>query len=241
MGRLTKPKVLGFMITRANTDARIKLLIQTGQQAVATAGMDFDTVFHTWEPMARAVIGEAPMYKYWDHNVGQHVIMNYMIDKAKKEGYEYLLRLDDDCKFLTKRYLVKLLDAAKLLGPSFIISPTVLGLKYPPERSNAVEVEGVEVKFLIDAIGGVCRLHNVSSLTDEDYPYIADVRGPLGFGDATGIAKWCKNSPEDSRRWMVYLTQVRVRHSTAKQEKKDPGYFNQHDMYQHLPYIPPIK
>lgn len=241
------PKVLAFMITRADTSQRIGLFCNTVVSAIDTASMDFDLVIHHWQNYIHNTVGALYnttraniLDKQWKHNVGQHVIMNDMLAKAKKEGYEYLLRLDDDCKFLTKRYLVKMLDAAKSLGSAFIISPTVLGLKYPPERSDEVEVEGVKVKFLTEAIGGVCRLHNVASLTDEAYPYIADIRGPLGFGDATGIAKWCHNAPKDNRKWMVYLTQVRVKHSTMKQEEEDEAYFKQHDLFQRLPYIPPI-
>lgn len=246
MGRSTK-KVLGFLITRADTPTRIGLFCNTVTDALNTAGMDFDLVVHYWQDHILNAVGglcatlQKPIEaKGWDENVGQHVVMNYMLNLAKEEGYEYLLRLDDDCKFLTKRWLVKLVEAAEKLGPAFIIAPTVHGLKHPPERSDIATVSGVEVRFLIEAIGGVCRLHNVASLTDESYPYVADVRGPLGFGDATGIARWCQNSPQDNKKWMVYLNQVRVKHSTLKQEEEDEEYFKQHDLFQHLPYIPPI-
>jgi len=210
--------------------------------------VEFDLVIHGWTKEASSAVHELAQdvalgispYKYWwNHNVGQHVIMNMMIEKAKDEGYEFLLRLDDDCKFVTKRWLAKLVDASKSLGGSFIVSPTILGLKHLPERSETVEVEGIEVKFLFDAIGGVCRLHNVANLTDPEYPYVADVRMPLGFGDATGIGVWCKNSPKEARRWMVYLDRVRVKHSTYLQEKEDKVYYKQHDMFQQIPYIPP--
>jgi len=236
-------KVLAFMITRADTPMRRELLKKTIDSALETAGIEFDLRIHYWNDPGLIGFEGAGVNVGWmhhPHNVGQHVIMNTALRRAKEKGYEYLLRLDDDCQFKTKRWLKKMVDAAELLGPAFVISPTVQGLKFPPERTNIVDINGVDVRFLTEAIGGVCRLHNVASLTDEAYPYISDIRHPLGFGDATGIAKWCTEAPEDNKKWMVYLTKVKVKHSTLLQEKGDEVYHEQHAMFQALPYIPPI-
>jgi glycosyltransferase involved in cell wall biosynthesis len=167
-------------------------------------------------------------------NVGQHVAWNEAYSRAKAEGAKYFLRIDDDCEFLSKRWLKKLVACSRAFEDKFIVSPTVKGLKHPPARSQICTVSGIEVEFLVDAIGGICRLHPISLLDEQDVPYVADVRKPLGAGDATGIASWAR----EHKVPMAYVRQVRVRHSTARQEKADPTYFENHGLYQVVPYIP---
>lgn len=173
-------------------------------------------------------------FHLYSDNVGQHVAWNEAYSRAKAEGAKYFLRIDDDCEFLSKRWLKKLVSCSQAFGNKFIVSPTVKGLKHPPARSQICTVAGVEVEFLADAIGGVCRLHPTALLDKQDPPYVADVRMPLGAGDATGIARWAR----ECKVPMVYVRQVRVRHSTARQEAADPTYFENHGLYQVIPYIP---
>lgn len=230
--------VNAFMITRADTAERLNMLRHTITDALAMAGMDFDLTVHTLTEEARKVVNEIEEISYvnWDDNVGQHVITNQEIERADTEGADFLLRLDDDVKFLSKRWLYKMVEAATTLGDKFIISPTVTGLNNPPERTEVVEVEGIKVAFLTEAIGGICRLHNMETLCNPEHPYRADIRQPLGFGDATGIGRYC----QANSIYMVYLDNVRVkhRHGTAGQVEKDPIYHAMHDVFQHIPYIP---
>ena len=175
-------------------------------------------------------------------NSGQHRHTNFMINKADENGYDYLLRLDDDVKFLTKGWLKRLVDIAEDLGPDFIISPLVRGLSNPPPQTETLEVKGHKVRFLEAAIGGICRLHRVDTLVDPECPYVADVRGPMGFGDATGIGLWCKQAVENKgmKRWMVYTEKVRVQHrlTTKKQREEDQGYHIYQRVFQCIPFIP---
>jgi hypothetical protein len=71
---------------------------------------------------------------------------------------------------------------------------------------------------------------------------VSDVRSPLGFGDATGIAKWCHESLENHgiHLWMIYLETVRVKHAkgTTRQVKEQEEYHATHALFQKIPYIP---
>lgn len=242
--------VLAFMISRAQDPKRLAMFHKTVEEAIKTAGMGFDLVLWVMTPEARRVAeGLETDYPncisvrgYEDGNVGQHVVMNTLIEQADDEDYDYLLRLDDDVKFLTKRWLRKMVDAAEELGGGFIISPSVVGLRHPPESTPEVEQMGVKFRVLMGAIGGICRLHNVETLVNPQIPYVSDVRGPLGFGDATGIGRWCQDAMEQHgvQIWMIYLSTVRVKHAkgTTLQVKDNPEYHENHDLFQKIPYIP---
>jgi glycosyltransferase involved in cell wall biosynthesis len=242
--------VLAFMISRAEDPKRLAMFQKTVEEAIATAGMDFDLVLWPMTSEAKAVANllmdkypdQIEIHGFLDGNVGQHVVMNSLIEHADDEDYDYLLRLDDDVKFLTKRWLRKMVDAAEELGGGFIISPSVVGLRHPPESTPEVEQMGVKFRVLMGAIGGICRLHNVETLVNPQIPYVSDVRGPLGFGDATGIGRWCQEAMEQHgiQIWMIYLSNVRVKHAkgTTLQVKDNPEYHENHDLFQKIPYVP---
>jgi len=217
-------KVLAFIICRSLLDTpRGQLFERTVREGREKAGCDFE-----WKMWTNAIV-----------NRGQHVVFNEALAEAKERGFDYLLRIDDDIEFLSHRWLAKMLEAAALLGPNFIISPTIKGLKHPPEMSQVVDVKGMPCRFLTEAIGGACRLHPVKLLTEAPQPYVSDVRLPLGFGDATGIAKWCREMTMGGYPcYMVWLDHVRVKHATAKQEEEDVAYHELHGVLQRVPYLP---
>jgi hypothetical protein len=151
--------------------------------------------------------------------------------------YDFLLRLDDDCEFLSKRWLAKLIDISAAFEHTAILTPAVKGLKFPPPRGLEQEIGDYKVEFLLEAIGGICRLHPISVLTREDDPYVSDVRLPLGSGDASGIGVWCQRNIIP----MIWAKNVRVRHTTKEQEEADEEHFVVHNLFQRLPYIPPME
>lgn len=222
--------VLLFTVTRASTPARLTLLNRTISQAREKAGMPF--TWHIVESGVSAVKVEdgVDIVTHHDENVGQHVAWNEIYHK--RDDAQYIIKVDDDCEFLTHAWLRKLVDASIALDDKMILAPAVRGLKHPPTTSQPLSVHGIPLRFLVDAIGGVCRLHPVPLL--QQHNYLADVRWPLGGGDATGIAHWCRENMIP----MAYVTSVRVRHSTAKQEAADPTHFSHHPLLQAIPYIP---
>jgi hypothetical protein len=245
--RTTPPEIYAFTVTRASTAQRRQLLLETITNARATAGEPFywtvvssgaspETVAALRTCLEAGTIDNLLVYR---DNVGQHVAWNQAFQRAVELGSYYFLRLDDDVEFLTKRWLKKLVEASKRLQDRMILSPVVKGLLAPPPTSDTTQVAGVPLRFLEAAIGGVCRLHPVHVLQghpDGKAPYVADVRKPLGFGDATGIARWARENLVP----MAYVATVRVRHArgTQGQMTEDPEYFEDHALWQVVPYIP---
>jgi hypothetical protein len=84
------------------------MFYRTVAEAIETAGMDFDlTLVPLTERAEIAAYDMKGLYKNVDvwcprANVGQHVVTNEMIKRADDDGYDKLLRLDDDVKFATK-------------------------------------------------------------------------------------------------------------------------------------------
>ena len=230
-----------FTVTRASTAPRAQMLFNTLSQARQTAGCDFH--WEVWAmggaPLAMDVLEGAANSKLiqWVHpceeNIGQHVAFNAAMARAREAGARYILRLDDDVEFITRRWLAKLVKASDDFKDKFLLSPVIRGLRNPVARSEAIEIEGHTVQFLKYAIGGICRLHPLSLL--DEHEYVSDVRLPLGAGDATGIARWCIKHTVP----MAYLKEVRVKHahSTEAQEQDDPAHFENHALFQHIPYM----
>jgi len=215
------------------------LLLATLTGANNTAGYDFDwTLYINGDVQAASVadsalaLGLVAGVVKSTVNVGQHVVTNSAIEAAVRGGYRYLLRLDDDVVFKTKRWLAKLRQLSILADDKWIISPRVYGLINPISLSTVVTAYDTQIRIAADAIGGICRFHPIELVKD----YVSDVRLPMGAGDATGIARYCtaKIIP------MVYAQNVRVQHAlgTAVQMELDPQYFAVHDVLQHIPYIP---
>lgn len=227
-------KIFIFTVTRATTPQRLELLASTILNAYRTADLPF--TWHIWAVDGCVVPGIAAtrvdkIHSYED-NIGQHVAWNEAYAIAKKEKYDYFLRLDDDCEFRTQRWLKKLVDTSVAVDDKMILSPRIRGLKYPPESSSVVLVKGLPLTFLFDAIGGICRLHPMPLIKD----YVADARRALGAGDATGIATYCRQKLIP----MAYCQHIRVKHAktTEGQEASDLEHFRLHPIFQHIPYIP---
>lgn len=234
-------KILAFTISRANTEARGKMFMQTIAQARDTAGYEFDWHIHCEEgTLAHDIAktskasGLIQIIVPYTRNVGQHIPFNSALEYAKQNGYDFLLRLDDDCEFLSKRWLAKLIRISEKFEHKALLTPAVRGLRFAPPRSLEREIGDFKIEFLLEAIGGICRLHPVEVLTNPDDPYISDVRLPLGSGDATGIGAWCQRNIVP----MIWCKNVRVLHATKEQEKADEEHFSMHNLLQRIPYIP---
>ena len=240
-------RVLAFTPSRANTSRRGQLLLQTITQARDTAGHPFDwhlycqegILAHNIANSAKATNLIQGVHTYPD-NVGQHPPFNEALSLAVTGGYDFLLRLDDDCEFLSKRWLAKLIEISAAFDHGAILTPAVKGLKYPPPRTLEVEIKDFKVEMLLAAIGGICRLHPIAVITRPDDPYLSDVRLPLGSGDASGIGAWCQRQT-DPIVPMVWCKNVRVRHTTKEQEEVDEEHFVTHNLFQRIPYIPPLE
>lgn len=241
---MSDAKVFAYTITRANTPSRARLLNSTLTVGRDTADHPFfwrvyvngrDTLAQNITEAAfatRVVDG----YEIYDHNCGQHIPTNDAITRALDEGYDYLLRIDDDVEWQSKRWLAKLIEASRLCDDAMVLSPVVRGLRWQPQQSQVIYVKDIPLKMVEGPLGGICRLTPTSLLRTK--PYVSDVRLPMGGGDAAGVGNWAMKG--DPLVYLAYCQHIRVRHakSTDQQERDDPKHFADHGIFQHCPYIP---
>lgn len=235
-------RVLAYTITRANTPQRSRLLLNTITHGVDQAGYKFDWhVFVNGNCLASDIALSASRARLitgtmgFPVNRGQHPPTNLAIKMALEGDYDYLLRIDDDVEWETKRWLAKLIEVSESFEDRAIVAPHVLGLKFPVHTSeNSFHSKGLPCKLAFDALGGICRLHPTVLL--KEFPYHADTRQPMGFGDATGIARWAAQHMIP----MVVSQSVRVKHAktTKGQEAEDNEHFSTHSLFQRCPWIP---
>lgn len=232
-------KIHAVTCTRATSSARLRLLKETVEGARNLAGIDFTWHFHTNEaPQAADLCDELlnsgliTSCASSTINLGQHIPFNEQLESARRSGCDYFLRLDDDVEFITKRWLDRLCKASVTLSDEMILSPVIRGLISPPVTSSPTRVKGVPLLFLVQAIGGICRLHPIKLMTG----YTSDVRQPLGAGDASGIATYCRARSIP----MAYVSSIAVRHAktTVGQREDDPQYHALQPLFQAIPYIP---
>ena len=171
---------------------------------------------------------------YNSKNVGQHVAANELLRTIREKGdYTHVLRFDNDCFIESDDLLKQLLDASEWLDNKAIISPHVNGLDWNPDRFGEKKTDKYNIGF-VDIIGGICRLHPLDVIKD----FWFDVRQPLGFGEASQIARFCQKNVVA----LIYIENLFVNHgkSTQDQIKDAPDYFVSHACLQRYPYVPPL-
>ena len=156
----------------------------------------------------------------WDENRGQHHAFAEALALARQGGYRWLLRLDDDCRFKTKRWLKKLVEQTEALRERagdpverLVVGPKVIGLKHPVKPIGVIEKGQRFPAQVVPLLGGVCRLHPVRLLDGFTPP----VWEPLGRGDPEAIAEWVKRAGG----MLVRFPNIRVLHPTEELEARD--------------------
>ena len=160
----------------------------------------------------------------WPENRGQHHATKAALDYARKHGYAWLLRIDDDVQFKTRRWLKKMIERTTELrgliqaglsekehAPDFVVSPTVLGLRHPVQSIGVLDKgQSFDVE-VIPMAGGACRLMPMSLLRG----YEAPIYAPMRRGDPQSIAEHA------ARRgaYHIRFRDVRVIHDTREIEK----------------------
>lgn len=167
-------------------------------------------------------------------NVGQNVAANELLRTIReKGGYTHILRFDNDCFIESDNLLAELIEACGLLENKAVVSPRVEGLNWNPDRFATKDLGKHEAGF-VDIIGGICRLHPTILIDG----FWFDVRQPMGFGEASQVARWCQKKVIA----LAYIETLVVNHgvSTKEQIEKDPHYFKEHACLQRYPYVPPF-
>jgi hypothetical protein len=165
-------------------------------------------------------------------NVGQHVAHNEMLDECSRRGYDWHIRVDDDCWLTTRKWLDRLLrvqEAVKeVTGKYAVMSPTIDGLEFPPEALHAYEI-GRDVAEQVEMLGGIFRMSPMSLIRYFRW----DERQAMGFGDANQFSSFC----ESTSTLMLRVRGVRATHgdSTKRQQEANAIWDYEHDMLQHIP------
>lgn len=229
-------KVLIYTVSRANSITRVKSALESLHHAQSTAGHP-----HEWILWANAPgIHEASKLSWlngqrWNDgiNTGQHVALSEILKYARSNNFDFILKADDDLQWLTKNWLKKLLEIESscfnFSNRHQVIGASVVGLKNPIPVIAKIKVAKHPLK-VVSIIGGACRLHHISFFDD----YIPDCRRALGAGGDVSIAQHA----EKIGVGMLISHHVRVAHRTEEMESADPEYFNEHQMFQCIPFVP---
>jgi glycosyltransferase involved in cell wall biosynthesis len=168
-------------------------------------------------------------------NVGQHVALAAILRIAEAEDYDFIVKVDDDLLWKTPRWLKKMLaierEVYAFSGQRCVFAPVIKGLKNPVPIAARIKLKGKIPLAVVPILGGACRLHHISFFNG----YTADVRKAMGAGGDTSVAQHAGTTGVS----LFYCPWVRIEHPTRKMEEADPDYFELHDLFQILPYIPP--
>lgn len=164
-----------------------------------------------------------------EFNVGQHVAHNEMLDESVRLGFDWHIRVDDDCWITTKNWLPRLLTLYKSIGNKPVtFGLNVGGLNTPPEAVKAYEI-GREIVEHVYILGGIFRMTPISLMRYFRW----DERQAMGFGDATQFASYC----DSAGITMARVRTIKANHgdSTVKQIERDDNWNYEHDMLQYTP------
>ena len=178
----------------------------------------------------------------WPENRGQHFATKAALKLARERDYTWLLRLDDDLKPKTKKWLKKLVDhtlafrkAAGAKKHQIVASPKILGLRNPLEPLGVSTLKGLDFSIdVMDILGGACRLHRVEFLKDYEPP----LQAPLGRKDPQHMAGYIL----ENEGIMVRYPGIRMIHKTDEIEAKDTADQElQRKMGYYWPYLGPTE
>jgi glycosyltransferase involved in cell wall biosynthesis len=180
----------------------------------------------------------------WEENRGQHHATNAALKLARERGYKWLLRIDDDVEFKTKRWLKRMLkrndELKRLINADlskedkinniFVLCPTILRLKDPVKHVGIMDKGQSYDVEVIPYSSGCLRLMPMDLLND----YTAPIYAPAGRGDPHSIADHI-----DPRGGLhLRFRDVRVIHDTVEIEKADTERgATQRIMSRHWPFL----
>lgn len=158
-------------------------------------------------------LGHIHYLKLWGENVGQNIAANDMIDKIVDEDYDWIMRWDNDAMPRTRRFLRKLVRRTQRMQDAGVIcvtSPKITKLRFPPEPLSVGDELGFNYE-VVQMLGGICRLHPAfmfHAWSTLDKPFRFSRFGPLGFGEANEMAKFCTECGVT----MIRMTDIEVEH-----------------------------
>jgi len=161
----------------------------------------------------------------WPENRGQHHATREALAHARLQGYDWLLRIDDDIQPKTPQWLDRMLQRLAALRTAraaisgdaewFVSSPRIVGLKNPLKPEGELVLPGI--KFPVDVmpiLGGAVRLHPLGLLEGYEPPLLA----PKGRGDPGTIGS---HVVVKKKGLLIRFPDIRVIHDTASIEAAD--------------------
>lgn len=232
-------KILAFTVTHGKRDFLNRLVVNMR----STAGVWFDWLVVLSGP-GQEEVAERLLHKpdgtgiqhliTWPENRGQHYAMQAAIGML--EGYDYLLRLDDDVKTTTERWLKKMIERTEELNERagtrdrIVACPRMAGLKFPIREYAVVEKGQDFPAVAIPLAGGACRLHPASLMRTYEPPLFA----PVGRQDPQFLTRYV----EQMGGIIVRYPDIRFVHNTQELESKDtPLERVQRRMARYWPYF----
>jgi hypothetical protein len=155
-----------------------------------------------------------------------------MLDECVRLGYDWHIRVDDDCWINSKTWLTKLLYAQEKLkdvGGYAVLGLNVLGLDNPPPTDRAFDIKRNTVLEHVYILGGIFRMAPMSLMRYFRW----DERQAMGFGDATQFASYCDSV--GMKMFRMRMLQCSHGGSTQTQVIANDDWNHEHDMLQFIP------
>lgn len=163
----------------------------------------------------------------WDENRGQHYATNAAMKLARERGYKWILRIDDDVEFKTKRWLKRMLkrndelkrlinadlEKADKIDNIFVLCPTILRLKHPVIHIGVMEKGQTYDVEILPFSSGCLRLMPMHLMRT----YVAPAYAPCGRGDPQSVA----DHIDAQGGLQLRFRDIRVIHDTVEVEKAD--------------------
>jgi len=149
------------------------------------------------------------------------------------EGYNYVLKLDNDVEFITDCWLRRLALMSAEMGNKVVLSPYVdglgSGLGGAPRYSHEL-IAGNKISYS-HHVGGICLF------TSQD-AYKASGYFPGCLGKAQGWDVFFCGRAKNMGYKIAYLEDVKIKHmdTTVEQEKIRPDYYNRKVLEARIPY-----
>jgi len=154
-------------------------------------------------------------------NRGISVASNQVLE-AIGEGYDYIVKVDNDCEIVTHDWLGRILGVMRAFGDRAMLSPFVDGLrnhKGGASRRGHQRVGGLTVG-LVENLGGICLVAPAAAYADYRFDESLPLRGNQDFAFSRHAI--------GAGYQLGYVEEIVVRHmdTTEGQHQAYPEYFD---------------
>lgn len=164
----------------------------------------------------RKALAAFPNVVLLKHNIGISRGMNVLLEIIDGEGYDVVVKFDNDCELLTPFTLVSVARLA--MEGNALLSPRILGLQNPPPVIGEFQI--IDKKILeIPQIGGIF-LAAPASVYDE-FRFNPD--NPKWGGDDVEICAWWRK--QGGKCGYVQDFEANHYETTRGQQERYPDYF----------------